>query len=145
MIEPGHWQLDLDHRFVLLLRLWQLEKDISPRAAHLPPMVFHPGGQCCITPVAVADPPDVYKCCHHLYGWQGMRNEQTLLRELDRRWSFLGEQVADFDIEGLGIIHRGMDNDGERTKAVASHHGRNSSSNAANEMLYRVHACQHVA
>ena len=23
MIELGHWQLNLDHRFVLLLRLWQ--------------------------------------------------------------------------------------------------------------------------
>ena len=145
MIESGHWQLNLDHCFVLLLGLRQLEKEISPRSAHLPSMVFHPGSQCSITPVAVADPPDVYKGCHGLGGWQGTQREPTFLGEFDRLWTFLGEQVADFDIECFGLIHGGMDDDGDRTKAVASHHGRNSGSDSANEMLDRVHACQHVA
>src|SRR5581483_5834762 len=121
MICSGHGQLNLYHRFVLILRLRQLEQEISPRSAHLPPMMFHPSCQCSITPVAVADPPDVYKCCHGLYSRQGTQSEPTLLGEFDRLWTVLGEQVADFDIECIGVIHGRLDDDGDRTKAVAPH------------------------
>ena len=69
MIEPGHWQLKLDHCFVLFPRLWQLYQYISSRSTYLPCMLFNPGSQCYITPVAVAAPPDVCKCCHCLDGW----------------------------------------------------------------------------
>ena len=96
MIGTGHRQLNLDHRFVLLLRLRQLEKEISPRSAYLPPPVFHPGSQCCITLMAVADAPDVYKGRHGLYSRQSTHSEQTLLGEFDRLWITDADQVDQF-------------------------------------------------